>query len=296
MDRRCFLNGYNDSGKAEFCYDFIHKGSRIEYSYTKDSPSSILSERLVVDRRILFDYSVSDLASGTYDLDRLGLTPKDVTSLDGTVSLVRICSEKNSSSCDQSVDAIWCFARQTLYYRAMWKKDEHIGLMDTDDDVQGFIIGNGYIGELLEFLKDVGLDCGNLCSYGKELVIRTGEKEIPFMDAASRGTILMCRLFCWIKRCRASEALIFFDDFDDMFHFATARVAITRIISSNRSQCVFITHNSGLITNDFLRPDCCFILESGKLSSLASRTEKDIRKGHNLEKMLRDGVFDRSSE
>lgn len=296
MDARCFLNGYSRDGRAEFCYEFINRGSRIEYSYSKDSPASILSERLVVDRSTLFDYSVSDPASGTYDLDRLGLTTDDIIGVDGSASLIRICSERRRSSNDPSVEAVWRFARQALYYRAMWKKDEHIGLMDTDDDVEGYIIGNGYLGEFLDFLKDVGLDCGDIRSSGRELVIRTGEKDIPFADAASRGTMLMCRLFCWIKRCRDSEALIFFDDFDDMFHFATARAAIMKIISSNRSQCVFVTHNSGLITNDFLRPDCCFILESGKLSSLASRTEKDIRKGHNLEKMLRDGVFDRSSE
>ncbi len=296
MDERCFLNGYSHAGKAEFCYDFIHKGCRIEYSYCKDSPTSILSERLAVDRQVLFDYSASDPASGTFDLARLGLSEENVAGLDGTVSLVRMCSEKHGSHNDPSVDAVWRFARQALYYRAMWKKDEHIGLMDTDDDVEGYIIGNGYLGEFLEFLKDVGLECKGICSSGRELVIRTDEKEIPFSDAASRGTMIMCRLFCWIKRCRDSDALIFFDDFDDMYHFTTARAAITKIISSNRSQCVFVTHNSGLITNDFLRPDCCFILESGKLSSLASRTEKDIRKGHNLEKMLRDGVFDRSSE
>ncbi len=296
MDERCFLNGYSREGKAEFCYEFIHRGSRIEYSYSKGSPTSILSERLVVDRSTLFDYSASDPASGTYDLARLGLAMDDVTGLDGSVSLIRTCSEKRRTSGDPAIEAVWRFARQALYYRAMWKKDEHIGLMDTDDDVEGYIIDNGYLEEFLEFLKDVGLECGNICPSGRELAIRTGEKEIPFADAASRGTMIMCRLFCWIKRCRDSEALIFFDDFDDMFHFATARAAITRIISSNRSQCIFVTHNSGLITNDFLRPDCCFILESGRLSSLASRTEKDIRKGHNLEKMLRDGVFDRSSE
>ena len=54
-----------------------------------------------------------------------------------------------------------------------------------------------------------------------------------------------------------------------------------------------MTHNTGLVSNDFLRPDCCFIMDEGELKSFASLTDKDIRRGHNLEKMLRKGEFDR---
>jgi hypothetical protein len=52
-----------------------------------------------------------------------------------------------------------------------------------------------------------------------------------------------------------------------------------------------VTHNTGLVSNDFLRPDCCFIMGCGGPRSLASLSDKDIRRGHNLEKMLREGAF-----
>ncbi|MBR4505000.1 MAG: AAA family ATPase [Candidatus Methanomethylophilaceae archaeon] len=116
---------------------------------------------------------------------------------------------------------------------------------------------------------------------------------MPFRESVSRGTMILCRLFGWIKRCQDRDALIFFDDFDDMFHYRTAENAIKYIISRNKAQCIFVTHNTGLVSNDFLRPDCCFIMDQGSLSSLASLTDKDIRRGHNLGKMLREGEFDR---
>lgn len=296
MNEGCFINGCCEDRVAEFCYVFVHRGFRIEFTYTKNTPTSIVSERLVVDGVTAFYYSLHEKGRSVFDTRLMGMEWMDYSVLDGRTSIIRTIVKEAGCDADSAVGAIWSFASHALFYRSMWKKDEHIGLMDSDDDVETYIIGNSLVDEFSSFLREAGLECGDIGVSGRRLVIRTGDRSIPFIDAASRGTMIMCRLFCWIKRCRDLDALIFFDDFDDMFHYATARNTIRTIISSNRSQCIFVTHNSGLITNDFLRPDCCFILEDGKLSSLASRTEKDIRKGHNLEKMLRDGVFDRSFE
>lgn len=55
-------------------------------------------------------------------------------------------------------------------------------------------------------------------------------------------------------------------------------------------QAVFTTHNTSLLSNRILRPDCYFILQDGELKPYIDRTNgREIREGHNLEKIYRNG-------
>ena len=40
-----------------------------------------------------------------------------------------------------------------------------------------------------------------------------------------------------------------------------------------------------------MRPDCYLTRENGKLTSFADSISRELREGHNLEKMLRNGEF-----
>jgi len=47
------------------------------------------------------------------------------------------------------------------------------------------------------------------------------------------------------------------------------------------------------MSNRLFRPDCLFILSrNGKLTSLNNATKRELREGHNLEKMYISGEFD----
>ena len=41
-----------------------------------------------------------------------------------------------------------------------------------------------------------------------------------------------------------------------------------------------------------MRPDCYFILSDNKLTSFADATNRELREGHNLEKLYMSGEFD----
>ena len=45
------------------------------------------------------------------------------------------------------------------------------------------------------------------------------------------------------------------------------------------------------MTNDLLRPDCNFILANGRIKSLNACTDKELRFGHNIEKLFRGNAF-----
>ena len=291
-NRECFLNRDVPTDRATFHYDLSKKGSVISYEYSKSSPDDILSERLAIDRHTVFEY---DLSKSTEVFLDPGIDV-DLPMPDGKRSLILAASEARRLNPDSPAGVVMEFATHSLYYMAMWKHDVHIGMADEEDDAERSVIQNGHVDLFRSFLKEVCSIDLDLFAEGDRLMVRKSEGAIPFKDSVSRGTMIACRLYAWIMRCRDRNALIYFDDFDDMFHYKTSENAIRTIISQNSSQCIFVTHNTGLVSNDFLRPDCCFIMANGDLRSLASLTDKDIRRGHNLEKMLREGEFDQKCD
>jgi AAA15 family ATPase/GTPase len=61
---------------------------------------------------------------------------------------------------------------------------------------------------------------------------------------------------------------------------------------SPNSQIIFTTHNTNLMSNRLMRPDCLFILsQKEKLTALCDATQRELREGHNLEKMYISGEF-----
>ena len=82
------------------------------------------------------------------------------------------------------------------------------------------------------------------------------------------------------------------DGFDIHYHHEMSEKIVRMISEMEGVQTVFTTHNTSLLSNDLLRPDCYLILEDGMVRSFADSTDRELRQGHNLEKMYRNGVFD----
>ena len=62
----------------------------------------------------------------------------------------------------------------------------------------------------------------------------------------------------------------------------------------DRTRCVQVfttTHNTDLMSNDLLRPDCYFLLENNSINAISELTEKELRQAHNLQKMYKAGAF-----
>jgi 3'-phosphoadenosine 5'-phosphosulfate sulfotransferase (PAPS reductase)/FAD synthetase len=67
-------------------------------------------------------------------------------------------------------------------------------------------------------------------------------------------------------------------------------IIIERLKSYN-CQVLLTTHNTSIFTNDLLRPDCYYICSKDKIENAHNSTVKELRFGHNLEKLYRGGTF-----
>ena len=85
-------------------------------------------------------------------------------------------------------------------------------------------------------------------------------------------------------------SFIFIDEFDAFYHFELSYFIIERL-KSYGCQVLLTTHNTSIFTNDLLRPDCYYICSKDKIVNAHNATLKEIRFGHNLEKLYRGGTF-----
>ena len=90
-------------------------------------------------------------------------------------------------------------------------------------------------------------------------------------------------------------SFVYLDEFDAFYHYEMSENVI-RFFKQRYPECqiVMTSHNTNLMTNRIMRPDCLFILsQRGTLTALCSATERELREGHNLEKMYISGEFEK---
>jgi AAA15 family ATPase/GTPase len=85
---------------------------------------------------------------------------------------------------------------------------------------------------------------------------------------------------------------MFIDEFDAFYHFELAETLVMMLRNTSIPQVILTSHNTNLLTNRLMRPDCYFILSGEKLTSFINATKRELREGHNLENLFKAGEFD----
>lgn len=146
-----------------------------------------------------------------------------------------------------------------------------------------------------DFLNIMGVKCElelNSLPDGQMELYFKHKKLVPFFETASSGTLSLINLYRRILVGRNSS-MLYMDEFDAFYHYEMAENVI-RFFKMKYPECqiVMTTHNTNLMTNRIMRPDCLFILsQKGTLTALCDSTERELREGHNLEKMYISGEF-----
>ena len=85
--------------------------------------------------------------------------------------------------------------------------------------------------------------------------------------------------------------LLFIDEFDCSYHFSLSEKIIEKLKKLPNTQVILTTHNTNLLSNELIRPDCGFVIDGSTIKSLNQATERELRQIHNLEKMYLAGEF-----
>ena len=157
---------------------------------------------------------------------------------------------------------------------------------------------NDGLNDLECFLNEMGIECKLVLKKlpdGQKELYFAHEKLVPFYGNASSGTLALVELYRKLVFNVYNSSLVYLDEFDAFYHYEMSD-NVVRFFKKKYpdSQIIMTTHNTNLMTNRLMRPDCMFILSrKGTLTALCNATERELREGHNLEKMYISGEFEK---
>lgn len=309
VDRNVSPNLYdyylNNQGKyqyATFRYVFQFGEDEVDYKYKKSDVDNIQFESLSINEVLYFEYTVdstlNNVNAKSFDKFAINeLLPNlNYDYNDASSSSLRYIVNNSAIDKDHPIRKMYDFVSNMLWFRSL---DEHrfIGYKDSvkkANDYHDFIFEGTNLQDFQSLLKSSGIN--------DKLVVRsTPEKEkvlyfdgkslIPFFKAASNGTKALYAYFYWTRNKTVS--FLFIDEFDAYYHYELSEM-IVKNLEERANQTVLTSHNTNLLSNSIMRPDCYFILTPTKITSIARATSRELREGHNLEKLYMNGEFDES--
>lgn len=295
IDEGSFINADSDKKEASFLYEFKKGEDSIVYEYKKSSPRRITYEALTINQKKIFSY---DFEKRKKDFANMALISADQLNFEyfeNNFAVLRYIAYNTVQQEDSYVKFIMNFVSHMLWFRSL-QENGYIGFTTEIEMLDTWIANNNLNKEFQAFLKKLAgieIEIGVFQQNQQPPILVEKHKKTDFIfnSIASTGTRALELLFYWSKRFN-EVSFLFLDEFDAFYHYNLARNVIEYIIDLDNVQAIFTTHNSYLASNDLMRPDCYLILNHGRLTSFVDSTEREIREGHNLEKMLRNGEFD----
>ncbi|WP_196888169.1 AAA family ATPase [Aureivirga sp. CE67] len=292
-----YTNAFNNSDVASFEYEFNINSKKILYKYQKSSNKIIISEEFYIDGEILakINRNESDLATFNF---------KGTETLNNKISnnkLSILKYIKNNSILDkkdtynETFLTFFNFIDGMLFFRSL-QDNIYLGLEIGIKDVVEDIIENGNLSNFEKFLTEAGIDCKLSIIKdldGKDiLAMDFNGKSLPFFAIASQGTKALSLFYFWFQRLNdtGKVSFLFIDEFDAFYHHELSAFLVKELKKTN-VQFILTTHNTSILTNDLLRPDCYFLMKKDSINNLSRLTSKELREAHNIEKMYKAGSF-----
>ena len=290
-----YLNLSSSNIIAKFYYKFKFGNDILEYEYQKDKPQNLVREILKINNKLISDYNYIKNAA---ELKLEGKENLNKNLNGNNISFIKyinnnINPEPNTKQFKIKgiISTFLKFVDNMLFFASL-NGNFYQGFKKGNGTISDEIISNGKLKDFENFLKKVGINY-NLIEkeVGKEKKIYCKFKsgEVNFFEIASKGTKSLTLFYAWLIRLN-DVSFVFIDEFDAFYHVNLAKRVVEELLKLN-VQAILTTHDTTIMTNDLLRPDCYFVLSEGKIKSLPDLTEKELRQAHNLEKMYRAGAF-----
>lgn len=298
VDKKKTLNFYQnytnaDSNEkyAEFCYVFDFEGVELRYEYRKESVGELVYEKLLLDGLLLFEY---DFQTGGGNFDGIRDKVTDTLRFDEkfNISLVRYIVNNTVISGNSPIKKMLEFVSNMLWYRSL-RNNVSMGYQIGEKNIIEYIISKELVSDFEKFLNECGIKEKLICKKspdGENVLYFKKKRLIPFVQGASSGTVALSMFYVWFHEAK-SLSFLWIDEFDAFYHYELAEKVVSMLENEVKCQVVLTSHNTNLLSNKIMRPDCYFILSNGKLKSVVNSTERELREGHNLEKLYKSGEF-----
>lgn len=290
-----YLNAHSNEKYASFSYEFYFDGVSVKYDYRKTDYKTISYERLTIAGKevVLFDRSKGNKFVTTLK----GTETLNPTIDDRTLSALKYI--KNNSVLEQDgansvFTKFFTFIENMLFFRSLEDRT-YIGQdVDSPSSLTAEIIKKGKVKEFEEFLNDAHVKCKLAVVEtlnGPDLAFDYGNKRLLFTSAMSTGTSAMMLFFYWFMFIQENKvSMVIIDEFDAFYHHELSKFIIKKLMQSG-IQFVVTTHNTSLMSNELMRPDCYYLMGNNKMLPLSRCTDKELREVHNIEKIYKAGGF-----
>lgn len=292
-----FLNADSNSSFAEFFYEFKFGDDIVKYNYKKSEFKKILFEELYVNDVKIYDYDFNQKSFGVSNMEIINANTLNFEYHETNMAVLRYIANNTSQTEASIIKKLMQFVMKMLWFRSI-NGNSFIGLEVEGVNIADWIVSNNLIEEFNKFLNDnanlkLNVGTAKILEAKNVNVLIENHKNRPllFDNVASSGTKSLLLYFYWYKHFKEVKFL-FIDEFDAFYHFKLSKNIIKNLIEYDNMQTILTSHNTYIANNDLLRPDCYFNIKDGVLKSFADSTERELREGHNLEKMLRQGEFD----
>lgn len=297
-----YKNAFNMEQPVTFEYNFIFTDKEVKYIYEKSDFKTFLSESLSIDGKIVINYDKKE-SDTVFEVSLKGTEnlQKDLKELDfSAVKWVNSNSVLENTEENEIFKEFINFVNRMLLFWSLESRS-FVGY-DTDNNDTNIIdeiIKHKHFENLKSFFKEAGIEDEfeyKSINGEMQLLVKYGDKTLPFGRVNSSGMSSLLLVYFWLQDLLnntnndKSPSFICIDEFDAFYHFELSRFIIEKLKKCN-CQVLLTTHNTALLTNDILRPDCYYICSKKEIVNANKSTDKEIRQGHNLEKMYRGGTF-----
>lgn len=286
-----FIYAGDNNGVVKFEYSFRFGNDTIDYIYAKNAVGILVEESLFVNKKNIFERKNNSFRIDKHQFPMEKSIEKNLESNANNVSIINYLLTSYPLDSEHYLIKLSRFVSSMLWFRNLDVR-EFIGLETNITMLDEFIITNNLLDDFSDFLQKVSGQTFQFAAHNrtdKQILCKIGKNEIPFRLVASTGTQSLQLLYFWIKRMNEAS-FVFIDEFDAFYHFRLAFEICKRLFALD-CQIFTSSHNTYLMTNDLLRPDCNFILNNNKIKCLSDCTDKELRFGHNIEKIYRAGAF-----
>lgn len=291
-----YLNAICNSKVASFYYEFLINSKIVVYEYKKSDYKTISYERFLIDGQEL---AIFDRTKDTQAKIRFNGAETLRTAIDNAELSILKYVKNNTELERNEVNAVFIefftFIDKMLYFRSL-QENLYQGLDVGSADILEDIVKKNNVSDFETFLNTAGIECK--LAVVKEMNRNTiafdfnNEKHIAFQDIASTGTLALGLFYFWFQTIKESSkvSFLFVDEFDAFYHHSLSSLIVEKLKETS-VQFILTTHNTSIMTNDLLRPDCYFTMTKKQIRSFANSTQKELREAHNIEKMYKAGSF-----